>query len=264
MKGIVVSDNENQTRAVEAWFGHPDLELREQKYPYITVDLMEITEGSDRVHRGDLRFASNDPLHPPEWWGYPDLAPNHAWVTEMPTPVDLHYQIGSWSRNPRHDRQILRSLITGGRTSLRAGVLKTADGFYRRVDYLGHIKRDREESGKRLFNNIFRLRVSSEVPFGVLEQFQMVDSVHVNYRTRADALGSEILDSATVYAGKVLAWDDVNRVASVQIVVDGTPQTLTGVPVLDGIASSLEVDELVAVDQPLSNPVITESGKVTA
>jgi hypothetical protein len=172
MKGIVVSDNENQTRNVEAWFGHPDQELREQKYPYITVDLIEIQEGLDRVHRGDL-WLDNDP---PDWWGYPELAENYRWLTEMPTPVDLHYQIGTWARNPRHDREILRSLIMGGRSSLRAGVLQTSDGYYRRVDFLGHIKRDREENGKRLFNNVFRLRVSSEVPWGLVEQFRMVES----------------------------------------------------------------------------------------
>jgi hypothetical protein len=195
MKGIVVSDNENQTRNVEAWFGHPDIELREQKYPYITVDLIEISEGLDRVHRGDL-FFDNDP---PAWWGYPSLAPGFKWLTEMPTPVDLHYQIGTWARNPRHDREILRACIMGGRTSLRAGVLGTADGFLRRLDYLGHVKRDREEGGKRLFNNVFRVRISSEVPFGVLQQFQTVDSVHLSVRTRADEWrGDQAIDTVIV------------------------------------------------------------------
>lgn len=195
MKGIVVSDNANSARNVEAWFGHPDIELREQKYPYITVDLLEIHEGIDRVHRGDLYL----PDGPPEWWGHPPLAPGHVWVGEMPTPVDLIYQVGTWSRNPRHDRQILRACITGGRTSLRAGVIQTADGYVRRLDYLGHVKRDREEGGKRLFNNIFRLRMSSEVPFGILQQIREVSSVHINVRTRADEGGAEnVLDSVVV------------------------------------------------------------------
>jgi hypothetical protein len=195
MKGIVVSDGANQNRNVEAWFGHPDIELREQKYPYITVDLVEIQEGIDRVHRGDLYF-DNDP---PAWWGLPPLAEGFSYITEMPTPVDLIYQVGTWARNPRHDRQILRACITRGRTSLRAGILPTADGFTRRLDFLGHIKRDREEGGKRLFNNVFRLRVSSEIPFGVLEQYQNVESVHINLRTRAeDWRGEEVLDSVVV------------------------------------------------------------------
>lgn len=200
MKGIVVSDNADSERHVEAWFGHPDIELREQKYPYITVDLLEIQEGSDRVHRGDLFLAPGPAPHGvPTWWGFPPLKEDHTWIGEMPTPVDLIYQIGTWARNPRHDRQILRACITQGRTSLRGGVIATADGYTRRLDYLGHVKRDREEGGKRLFNNIFRLRMSAEVPYGVLQQFPAVESVHLNIRTRADQWqGDDVLDSVVV------------------------------------------------------------------
>ena len=85
MKGIVVSDGADRNRSVEAWFGHPDLELREQKYPYITVDLLEIQEGVDRVHRGDL-YLDNDP---PAWWGFPRIPEGEMGRTEMPTPVNL-------------------------------------------------------------------------------------------------------------------------------------------------------------------------------
>lgn len=199
MKGIVVSDGADLERNVEAWFGHPDIELREQKYPYITVDLLEINEGLDRVHRGDL-ILDNDP---PAWWGdwgsvqYP-APPNHKWIGEMTTPVDLIYQVGTWARNPRHDRQILTQCITGGRTPLRAGMVRTADGLVRRLDFLGHVKRDREEGGKRLFNNIFRLRMSSEVPFSAIEHYQKVESVHINLRARVDEWRGEAIDSVIV------------------------------------------------------------------
>ncbi len=80
MKGIMVSDYANAERNVEAWFGHPDLELREQKYPYITVDLLEIQEGVDRVHRGDLFLTDGPPPHGvPAWWGHPPL-PTESFV----------------------------------------------------------------------------------------------------------------------------------------------------------------------------------------
>lgn len=200
MKGIVVTDGASTQRHVEAWFGHPDLELREQKYPYITVDLLEITEGIDRVHRGDLYLTDGPPpWGVPEWWGYPPLEPKHTWVGEMPTPVDLHYQIGTWARNPRHDRQLLRACITQGRTNLRGGVLATADGFTRRLDFLGHMKRDREEGGKRLFNNIFRIRISSEVPYGALISYRTVESVHVGISAKAkDGQYGDLIDSIVI------------------------------------------------------------------
>lgn len=199
MRGVTVSDNTEATRNVEAWFGHPDLELREQKYPYITVDLLEIQEGIDRVHRGNLYLEDGPPPEGlPEWWGYPPLEPGNIWFGEMPTPVDLIYQVGTWSRNPRHDRQILRALITRGRTSLRGGVIATADGYTRRLDFLGHAKRDREEGGKRLFNNVFRLRMSAEVPYGVLEQYRTVESIRIAIRARADEALAEVIDNVVV------------------------------------------------------------------
>jgi len=199
MKGIVVSDHANSERNVEAWFGHPDLELREQKYPYITVDLLEIQEGSDRVHRGDLYLQPGPPPHGvPEWWGFGEIPPNHVWLGEMTTPVDLIYQVGTWARNPRHDRQILRACLTQGKTNLRGGVIATADGYTRRLDFLGHIKRDREEGGKRLFNNIFRLRMSSEVPYGALQSYRTVDEVHIGVRTNAEDWRGNVLDSVVI------------------------------------------------------------------
>jgi hypothetical protein len=198
MKGVTVSDHGEAARPVEAWFGHPDIELREQKYPYITVDLLEIQEGLDRVHRGDLFLSSGPAPHgPPSWWGFPPLAADHVWVTEMTTPVDLIYQVGTWARNPRHDRQILRALLTKGKTNLRGGVIATADGYTRRLDFLEHIKRDREEGGKRLFNNIFRLRMSAEIPYGALQQVRLVDSVHLAIKARVDTHG-EVLATEVV------------------------------------------------------------------
>ena len=199
MKGIKVSDGSSPARAVEAWFGHPDIELREQKYPYITVDLLEIQEGLDRVHRGDLYLGPYPAPHGmPEWWGFPELAENEVYSGEMPTPVDLIYQVGTWARNPRHDRQMLRALITKGRTSLRAGVIATADGYTRRLDFLGQTKRDREEGGKRLFNNVFRLRMSSEVLFGGFVKYGPVESVHLSVGARDQTGKISLIDSETV------------------------------------------------------------------
>ncbi len=112
----------------------------------------------------------------------------------MTTPVDLIYQVGTWARNPRHDRQILRACITKGKTNLRGGVIATADGYTRRLDFLGHIKRDREEGGKRLFNNVFRLRMSAEVPYGALLNYPDVDLGAFNLRTKADEWRGNVID----------------------------------------------------------------------
>jgi hypothetical protein len=218
MKGVVVSDYENATRNVEAWFGHPDQELREQKYPYITVDLLGIQEGKERVHRGDYYVAD-----PQAWWQMTPLTGTQVgYLMEMPTPVDLDYQISTWARNPRHDRQILMQLITGGRTMLRGGLLTTADKKIRRLDFLGHQKRDSIEDGKRLFNNIFRMRVSSEVPWGVLGRnyytYGETTSVHIGVKGYLADMGV-VVDETTIVVGEVEAWYPEDRTSD--LLVDG-------------------------------------------
>ena len=219
MKRMVVTDHEDNQRNVEAWFGHPDLEIREQKYPYVTVDLLNIQEGIGRVHRGDLFIKD-----PPDWWGFQPLnAGMVGYVLEMPTPVDLDYQIATWARNPRHDRQLLRQLITGGRTMLRAGLLYTADHKIRRLDFQGHVKRDTVEGGKRLFNNVFRVRISSEVPWGIIHGrtgVPGVRSVEYSVRSIGDRYGVA-LDDARFVSGEVLKWYPGDRTADL-ILPEGT------------------------------------------
>ena len=189
MKGVVVSDQGSRTRKVDVWFDHPDKEIREQAYPYITLSLLEVSEATERTHRGNLyigRHWGNFP--PPFWWNYTPLGPNqYGYLDEMTTPINLDYQITTWSRNPRHDRQIMVQLMTGGMTMLRGGWLEVSDGTIRRMDWLGHFKRDStDENAKRLQSNVFRVRVSSEIPFRPIEygRWGRVDSLHFRFPPR--------------------------------------------------------------------------------
>lgn len=240
MKGMRVTDYEDRSRPVGAWFGHPDQELREQKYPYVTIDLLQIQEATERTHRGHLYIAN-----PPEWWGLQPLKPwQVAYLLEMPTPIDLDYQISTWARNPRHDRQIIQQLITGGRTMLRNGLLYTADKRIRRLDVLGHMKRDTVEGGKRLFSNVIRIRVSSEVPWGVIDAetdngFGSVHSVLSKIRNAYD----QQIDEAGVFVARVASYDPMERVAEIRF-PDGNE--LSGVRVSRTVPD-LSADDLVGV-----------------
>lgn len=188
MKGMVVNDQQARARNVDVWFGHPDQEVREQNYPYVTIDLLEVREGLDRVHRGNLWLDESwGTQNFPEWWGYTPLKPGQGYLVEMTTPIDLFYQISTWARNPRHDRQMLAQLMTGGRTMLRAGWLETPDGKIRRMDFHGHTKRDMaDENQKRLFNNVFRVMVSSEIPFAPIAygRWGRVEEIHFRFTPR--------------------------------------------------------------------------------
>ena len=80
----------------------------------------------------------------------------------MPIPVNIDYQITTYARQPRHDREILAELMYT-RLPLRFGTLSLDDNTIRRLDVLDISKRDITEAGKRLFVNAFTVRVSSEI-----------------------------------------------------------------------------------------------------
>lgn len=257
MKRMIVSDHEKGERHVEAWFGHPDQELREQKYPYVTVDLLQIEEGKDRVHRGHWWF-----LEPPApWWNLPPLVGNQViYHSEMPTPVDLFYQVSTWARNPRHDRQLLFQLITGGRTRIRGNRIWIADHTDRRLDWLGHVKRDTVENGKRLFNNVFRLRMSSQVPWNVIDgtpqvyRHGVVDRLYLDFYGYALAHTDSLLHEAVVIThGEVTLWNSLDR--SVTVRLHDTQTEVTDVPVVRGVldpvtGSTVAILQRAMVNQP--------------
>lgn len=164
--GITVSDSGNATRPVGVWFGQPDNEIRQQSYPYITIDLVGISEAVDRAHRGYI-----DLPYTPEGGN-----PNEEYATWYPIPVNLDYQITTYARQPRHDRQIINALFAPGRLPMRFGLLDIPeDGTVRRVDLMGFVKRDTTEQDKRLFRNIYNVQVSSEfLPAQLVQLYEVL------------------------------------------------------------------------------------------
>ena len=184
LTGITVSDSGNSARPVPVFYGQPDKELRQQVYPYITIDLVGISEDNSRAHRGITII--------PDATGYtPDgdtTVGSH--LVNYPIPVDLTYQISTWSRQPRHDRQIIAQLFSYGRLPLRFGQLSIAeDGTNRRLDVLGFSKRDTTEGEKRLFSNVYNIRISAEIYEDVLIQMHEVlydPTITFNYQFTAE------------------------------------------------------------------------------
>lgn len=153
LSGITVADSGNPARPVGVWFGQPDVEIRQQTYPYITIELIGVSEAFDRAHRGYVDYP-----YMPE-----GANPEEAYAGWYPIPVNLNYQVTTYARQPRHDRQIMNALFSPGRLPLRFGLMQIPeDGTVRRVDVLGFVKRDTTEQDKRLFSNIYNVQISSE------------------------------------------------------------------------------------------------------
>lgn len=169
LKGMTVSDNKEATRSVGVWFGQPDPEIRQQNFPFLTIDLIDVRAANERM-------LSTQQVSP--WYLEPDAFSDPAndfdsWSTYMPIPVDLEYQITTFARQPRHDRQIMAQIFQN-RLPFKFGSLVCKelltdaaqdewDATVRRLDVLGIRKRDTTESGKRMFMNAITVRVSSEM-----------------------------------------------------------------------------------------------------
>lgn len=185
LDGMYVSDDKVPKRRVGVWFGHPDLELRAQSYPYVTVDLIDISEEMDRAQRGmyeqDLtKWNLASGLTGGRDSGFNAKSPV-AWM-DHPIPIRLMYQISTFARNPRHDRLILQHLLQRGLTPFQRGSLHVSDGTLRRLDVMDVAKRDLVEDSKRLLSNSVIVGISSEVPWSQIVTVGEVRNVTLKFR----------------------------------------------------------------------------------
>lgn len=179
LQGITVSDQKadggDTPRQVGVWFGQPDQELRTQSYPYITIDMIDLSIDSSREHRGKTNA---------EYLRPDGLTVNQDFETNIPIPVNIDYQVTTFSRHPRHDRELLGNLLDG-KLALRFGIIELDDGTVRRLDVLGVAKRDMVEAGKRLFMNAITVRISSEIAQGTLKTLQKVQEIQFDQTSQA-------------------------------------------------------------------------------
>lgn len=159
LTGMTVSDGNTEQRTVGAWFGQPDRELRPQDYPYVVLNLVDMSEAPERMM--SLNPISGQYYTPPTTVGEGETL-----YYSRPIPMNLDYQITTYARHPRHDRQLLRQLMR--RVPPKGGLLNVpwesdpTNATVRRMDFLGLVKRDRVEDNKRLFINAITVRVSTE------------------------------------------------------------------------------------------------------
>jgi len=183
LTGIVVADEKNTNRPVGVWFANPDLESRDQSYPYITIELLDFDPATYRQQSG--LFQDNDVQG--------TIAPsgNTSYTYEIPIAWDLVYQITTYSRHPRHDRTIIAYLLNKVFISKR-GYLAVPNDLgtetsYRHLILEEFTKRDTIENNRRLFRNVFTVTVSSE---GTVASYtstpSIVSTVNINKKTTSD------------------------------------------------------------------------------
>lgn len=182
VRGIVVKDNKNQNREVKVWYGYPDVEIRDQSFPYITIDLIDIVPANNRQTYGYL--IDND------YQGTIAPVPGYSYSYLTPVAYDIVYQVTSWARHPRHDRTIIAELLR--KFPSKYGYLLVpnelgTENSSRSLFLDGFVKRDTVDSetgNRRLLRNVLSLRVVSQMtPLQAATAIKHVEEVRINSTT---------------------------------------------------------------------------------
>lgn len=178
LSGLTVSDDRNGSREVQVFFRYPEGET-ERYYPFITIELIDVVYARNRQHsvvdqygyqEGDswmdqpsaLNYwpSVSDSVTPPEGYEY-------AKTTEF-VPVDIMYQVSTYTRSAIHDRQLTNLMLTQVTPFRYNSIYIPADNTSRRLDLLDWSTADLldPEAGyrKRIFRKVYTLQMSAELP----------------------------------------------------------------------------------------------------
>jgi hypothetical protein len=183
LNGITVSDDKSNSRPVKVWYGFPDVEVRDQSFPYITIDLIDILPANERQTYGFITDTDNLGTVTPD--------ANYVYTNQIPVAYDLIYQITSFSRHPRHDRSIIYQLMTKFPSKYSRLKVLTPDGtgFTIRSMFVdGFVKRDTvegETGNRRLLRNVYTVRVVSQMTPDVANAVatKLVSTLQINSTT---------------------------------------------------------------------------------
>jgi hypothetical protein len=158
LQGVTVTDlnakDPDAPRPVPVWFHNPEREERRITYPNIVINFTGERVAHEREHRGYVpigyRYLQNIPLPEPNpsiWW---------------PTPLDFDYTVTASARINQHISQISGTLAMG-RLHPRFAQMDCPGGTVRRITIMGVSRTNSMEADKRLFRQIYQVRISTEV-----------------------------------------------------------------------------------------------------
>lgn len=194
---LTVSDDRNGSRPVQVFFRYPESET-ERTYPFITIEMIDIVHARNRQHSeteivypktgiDDRANLLNNPNAMTYWPSRisnmenvsasgKDFIVSHEFV-----PVDILYQVSTFTRSALHDRQ-LSSKMLSTIVPFRKGFIEVPeDGTVRRLDLLDWTTADLldSEAGyrKRIFRKIYTLQMTAEIPSTDMFGLKQIDTV---------------------------------------------------------------------------------------
>ena len=179
LQGLVVGDEKTAERPVKVWFGYPDVEVRAQEFPFITIDLIDVVPASDRQTSGKMSD--------PDYRGTVAPEAGITYVFDIPVAYDLVYQVTTYARNPRHDRALLYQMFNKFPSKFGKLAVPNQIGTeigYRSMFVDGFVKRDAvdgETGNRRTLRNVYTVRVVSEMTPAVAgEKLASVETLVIN------------------------------------------------------------------------------------
>ena len=185
LTSLTVTDDRNNERPVEVFFRYPEGET-ERSYPFITLEHIDIIHARNRQHsESDIYFRTGSggvPAIPAgsanrmDYW--PSVSTNFSFKTGKDAygyleanehvPVDLLYQVSTFTRTALHDRQLSAKMLTEVFPWRRGFIDIGADGTIRRLDLLDWTTADLldPEAGyrKRIFRKVYTVQMTAEIP----------------------------------------------------------------------------------------------------
>ena len=214
LTALSVSDDRDMRRPVKVFFRYPDAET-EKSYPFATIELIDIEFDAQRQHSEvnyyyttsvsaaqHHRSGVNSMDYFPSEYNADDIqgllsGNTEFMVTDQFVPVNLMYQVSTYCRSQRHDRQ-LSALMLRYVFPFRRGFIEIPeDGTIRRCDMLDWRQADvlDQEAGfnKRIFRKVYTVRINAEIPqkdiFTVKAVSEVNGTIRDNY-TDSDVLST--------------------------------------------------------------------------
>lgn len=183
---ITVNDDRDGARAVKVFFRYPEGET-ERSYPFITIEMIDLVHARNRQHsesvivysKGTTGASATYPNTGPDKMTYwPSRKANMETIVGSESddfiisnefvPVDLLYQVSTFTRSALHDRQLSAQMLSTIVPFRKGFIDIPEDGTIRRLDLLDWTTADLldSESGyrKRIFRKIYTLQMSAEIP----------------------------------------------------------------------------------------------------
>jgi hypothetical protein len=220
LQGLMVHDATSDAgRRVTVRYRNPEYELSDATYPLILISHSRISRDEERESRGYVNLHYAPEGYEP--WADMTDPTQSPYMSQMPVPLNVDYQIDVYARKELHVIQLTGMLMEFHFLPHRLGYLPVGeDGTVRRLDLMGgpEYSESKDELGKRLFCATWLIRVSSEI---------FLDEIHE--LTPAQRVLLDFLDKGAWEQAQAVPLDEPYEVTKERLTVEAAPLPLAQV-----------------------------------